>query len=67
MNFKVGRILILRGKTLRGKNRIKEFGNKWEILTIGPSGKTLLIKPITQSDAYMRWIQITNDEHFEIA
>lgn len=63
------------GKTNKGKQRIKSFGNSWEIIrksqTVifsGKSGEWWLIKPEGFSDdcTESRWMHSTDDNDFII-
>jgi hypothetical protein len=64
--------MILKGKTLKGKNRIREHGSEWDTLTSSPSvlfdarpGPWLFVAPIGKPfDA--RWIHALHDDNFEI-
>jgi|HubBroStandDraft_6_1064221.scaffolds.fasta_scaffold298177_2 hypothetical protein len=74
-------IIILKGKTLKGKNRIREHGDKWVIFMVGDElplkflhGKILIVpeKDWNNKEAFengwkeMRWIHPTNDPDFEV-
>lgn len=66
--------MILKGLTQKGKNRIRELGNEWEIVretdSVGFSsekGPWLLITPVTSYNVdHDRWIHGKQDKDFEI-
>jgi hypothetical protein len=65
--------LILKGKTLKGKNRIREQGEVWDIITTADSvlfdsrpGPWLLVVPANTSFEKARWIHAAHDHDFEI-
>lgn len=43
--------VIIEGVTQKGKNRINEHGNEWEILT--QNGNQVLLK--SKADGYLKW------------
>lgn len=64
--------MILKGKTLKGKNRIRELGAEWDIVTTANTvlfdarpGPWLAIAPRSNPDAW-RWIHAHHDDNFEI-
>lgn len=69
VDFQVGDSLQLRGKTLKGKNRVHERGDTWIVKNISEGTPwiekgMLFIEPWSGGDS--RWIKPTNDPHFEI-
>jgi hypothetical protein len=59
-------ILILKGITGHGKNRIKEHGNKWEVMetTLTPKPPLPCIKSLKTGE--IRWLDDINFEfHLE--
>lgn len=64
----IGDILILRGKTLKGKNRIREHGTHWEIVDIANGVSCLNGSPgfLIQTLDDLRWIKQENDQDFVI-
>lgn len=72
----IGDQIKLKGKTLKGKNTIREHGEDWEIVDIarqgrpyGPKEGTLFVEPIIQKKPNvpeMRWIDPFSDPDFEI-
>jgi hypothetical protein len=75
MMINPGDILTLRGKTLKGKNRIREHGSQWRVIKIAdgsnkwvPKGEIFLesvaVDPFDNPDN--RWIDPLRDQHFEI-
>ena len=75
MSF-LGKTIRLKGKTMKGKNRIREHGEQWNVLAetdtvlFAPSshGPFLFIAPPSkdQNDKASRWIKSVNDLDFEI-
>jgi len=62
----------LRGKTQKGKNRIRELGDHWlvaaerdSVLFDSRPGPWLLVFPVGIPEK-ARWIHGTHDNHFEI-
>lgn len=72
MTFEVGQIITLRGRSLKGKNRIRELGTEWDILSICEEDFAfkkkgdLRIAPVLEDDHDARWIHPTQDKDFEI-
>lgn len=72
----IGKIINLRGKSQKGKNRVHENGDVWEVVAIADSiacgkrsGPWLLLQamePTTKDFPDQRWIQQTDDLDFEI-
>lgn len=68
--------MILQGKSHKGKNRIKELGQHWVIITdcdvvISQNGEPcFLICPIKEKDqvwpTHARWVRKQNDPDFNI-
>lgn len=64
-------MLKLRGRTQKGKNRIRELGESWEIIasveSVGFSSEKnwILIHPVLNPDK-IRWIRANDDIDFEI-
>lgn len=65
-------ILRLKGKTQKGKNRVRELGNEWELVERRDSvlfsqekGPWLLVVPVSNPEK-PRWIHENNDVDFEI-
>jgi hypothetical protein len=62
--------MILKPKTLRGKNIIKKHGRSWELIESRPKVPVLnnesgsLVQSVQTQDR--RWIRTTNDEDFEV-
>lgn len=61
------------GKTLKGKNRIRELGNEWSIirtsLTVlfNPAvGPWALVQPVNGHTLQSRWIHLTHDVDFGV-
>lgn len=66
-------VLTLKGKTLKGKNRIREQGSKWMVIFIRDSvlfsslsGPWLMVASMDAPKIQNRWIHSTNDVDFEI-
>jgi len=67
-----GDIIKLSGKTRHGKNRIRENGELWRVLTVDGADSSILttkvcVRPldIERRDEW-RWVDIPDDEHMEI-
>lgn len=60
--------MIIKGKTQKGKNRIREWGSEWNILE--RKGDRIAIVSIKEqcnwSANSVRWIEKNNDQDFEI-
>lgn len=63
----------LKGKTQKGKNRVREQGSTWMVLFIRDSvlfsslpGPWLMVASLSSSKAHIRWVHIKNDVDFEI-
>ena len=74
MSF-IGRTIRLKGKTMKGKNRIRENSDLWVVLAetdkvlFNPaSGNWLFIAPEGKDQQHKssRWISAVNDPDFEI-
>lgn len=57
--------LTLRGRTLRGKNRIARGGTKWQVLARGPSG-TMFVRSEQVGFRECFWMRDLSDPHVEI-
>ena len=64
--------MILRGKTQKGKNRVRELGEHWlvcaqrdSVLFDSRPGPWLLVMPAGNPEK-SRWIHATHDNDFEI-
>ena len=65
--------LIIKGKTLKGKNKIKEAGtNEWciidesETVQFSSEKNWIHIQPNGKAKKLSRWIQRNNDKNFEL-
>ena len=65
--------LIIEGKTLKGKNKIREAGtDKWAVIneseTVQFSSEKnwIHIQPNAKPKKLSRWIQLNNDKNFEV-
>jgi hypothetical protein len=65
--------LIIKGKTLKGKNKIKEAGtDKWvvidesETVQFSSEKNWIHIQPNAKPKKLSRWIQLNNDKNFEV-
>lgn len=65
--------MILKGKTQKGKNRIRENGAEWilirakdRVIFSNKPGPWWLIEPITNHRENSRWVHSTDDIDFEI-
>ena len=68
----VGDAVRLSGKTRHGKNRIRENGDMWEVITIDgkdssvPSTKICVVPMAEGRRENWRWLDLPEDEHMEI-
>ena len=72
----LGKTIRLKGKTMKGKNRVREHGDLWNVLAetdhvlFAPSSKGpwLFVAPVgkNQDDKASRWIHGLTDLDFEI-
>ena len=65
--------LMIKGKTLKGKNKIKEAGtNEWvvidesETVQFSSEKNWIHIQPNAKPKKLSRWIQLNNDKNFEV-
>jgi hypothetical protein len=74
LTFNVGDIITLKGKSLKGKNRVREQGDQWIVnkadRPLVNNSTLLLIRPIVDKDndhdPRLRWVFPANDKDFEI-
>lgn len=68
-------VLTLEGKTSTGKDKIKFWGNKWQLLDERPhtacfkGAPGLLVQSIFESKVGirdLRWIKVKDDENFTV-
>ena len=68
----VGDAVRLSGKTRHGKNRIRENGDMWEVITIDGKESSVLptkicVVPMAEGRREnWRWLDLSEDEHMEI-
>ncbi len=71
----LGKNIRLKGKTQKGKNRVREHSDKWvvfaetdKVLFNPQVGGWLFITPVgkSQDDKASRWIRAVDDPDFEI-
>ena len=72
----LGKQIKLKGKSAKGKNRVREMGNEWMVLAecqtilFSPSkqGPWLFVSPIghTQDSKASRWVHLNDDENFVV-
>ena len=72
MKVFVGNLMKLAGKTRHGKNRIRENGDMWRVITVDGGDSSILttkvcVRPMNleRRDEW-RWIDLPGDEHMEI-
>jgi hypothetical protein len=73
--FKIHDMLTLKGKTLKGKNRVREHGENWVVLKVRDSvlfdqraGPWLRVAPQSApSLGQSRWVHATADDNFTIS
>jgi hypothetical protein len=70
MNINVGDRIVVIGISLKGKNRVKEFGDEWEVTKIANDAVCLLSPGpflfVEGKKKWFRWISKENDFHFKI-
>ena len=73
MILKGGIQMILKGKTQKGKNRVRELGSQWTLMRSADRvmfsqepGPWWLVKPINGFETDSRWIRNTKDKDFEV-
>lgn len=60
----------LKGRTLHGKNKIREHGSLWRVVRQAPSVQALQGARgmlLRAPDGDERWVRIPDDDHFEVA
>ena len=68
----VGDAVRLSGKTRHGKNRIRENGDMWEVITFDGkessvlSTKICVVPMAEERRENWRWLDLPEDEHMEI-
>jgi len=81
MDIRVSDLLTLEGKSLKGKNRVREHGSKWVVVKLSDKvsvsqpigdGPFFLVRPVAWpddngSDDGARWIASQNDPDFSIS
>ena len=71
-SFFVGDVVRLSGKTRHGKNRVRENGEFWEIITVDGGESSILstkicVVPLNDERRdNWRWLDVPEDEHMEI-
>ena len=61
----VGDVVTLFGKSRHGKNRIRENGDTWRVLTV--KDNSICVRPIDlDRRENWRWIDIPDDEHMNV-
>ena len=74
MKVFVGNLMRLAGKTRHGKNRIRENGDMWRVITVDGGDSSILttkicVRPMNWDTKFWRnwrWIDLPSDEHMEI-
>jgi hypothetical protein len=65
-----GMMIKLTAKTRHGKNRIKQFGDTWQVIRHSPQvacldgAQGILIEPADGNHSGRRWIELANDRDF---
>jgi hypothetical protein len=73
MKLFVDDIVKLSGVSRHGKNRIRENGELWKVMTVDGQDSSILttkvcVAPLdTERSENWRWVDIPNDEHMEIS
>ncbi len=58
-------LLWLKGKTRKGKNRIREHGEWWSLFDNSLPGNTILVQSVAKKNE-LRWISLDNDPDFDV-
>lgn len=65
--------MLLKGKTQKGKNRIRELGSRWTLLRTEPSvlfssepGPWWLVAPAGGPEEKSRWVHPERDRDFQV-
>ena len=72
MKVFVGNLMKLAGKTRHGKNRIRENGDMWRVISVDGGDSSILttkvcVRPMDlERRNEWRWIDLPSDEHMEI-
>lgn len=76
--IELGTTVILVGKTLKGKNRVRNIGSEWTVIahtdrvlfSPGKVGNWLHIEPVNSSsvdrDRLSRWVNLDDDPDFTV-
>jgi len=64
-------LVRLKGKTLKGKNRVQEKGEIWKVIQKSEGTQwvkrgELLVQPVDNDWQYARWVDPDGDEHFTV-
>ena len=68
----VGDVVKLSGKTRHGKNRIRENGDMWRVITVDGAYSSILstkicVRPLDlERRENWRWIDLPEDDHMEV-
>ena len=65
----VGDVVKLAGKNRHGKNRVRENGKFWEVITVDGEflSRKICVRPIVEDcHENWRWVDLPEDEHMEI-
>ncbi len=68
----VGDVVKLSGKTRHGKNRIRENGDMWRVITVDGADSSILstkicVRPLDlERRENWRWIDLPEDDHMEV-
>ena len=71
-DLRIGKVITLQGKTLKGKNKVRENGRAWRIVRIEDNvsclknGRGILLRPI-KKPRNIRWIKVIDDPDFTIS
>lgn len=59
--------LIVKGKSHKGKNRVRELGDEWVVVAKHPVHGTMItpLAHVGRRDGHLRWLKV-NDQDFEI-
>jgi hypothetical protein len=65
----VGDAVRLTGKTRHGKNRVRENGKFWEVITVDGEilPRKICVRPVVEGcEDNWRWVDFPEDEHMEV-
>ena len=69
--MQLGDIITVKGKSNKGKIRVKLYGDKWEVVAINNqvpclNGPGVQLESVVDEEAYTRWMALNDDPDFII-